>query len=113
MTNATVGVLGQVSPGAGGTSDLYAGTAGRKMVGSTIFVCNTTAGTITYRIFIRKAGNASGTGTAVAYDVPLDANTADPWTVGAAIGPTDIITVGANTAGVTFTLCGEESDIAA
>lgn len=112
MANATVGVLGQANPAAGATADLFTPSSGtRKAVGSTIFVCNTGAAATTYRVYLRKAGAASGVGTAIAYDVAIPANTTDPWTVGPTIGPTDVLSVRSASGEVTFTLCGEESDV--
>lgn len=99
-------ILGQASPGAGGTSDLCDPGAGETQVISLIEVCNTGAAATTFRIYPRKAGAAVAVGTASFYDAPIGAKETVQIRGGYTLSGADVLTVGAAAAGVTFTAHG-------
>lgn len=101
-------ILGQVSPGAGVDTTLYAPGAGVRAVVSTLVACNTTGAAIPIRVHARPGGVAAGTGNAVAYDHTVPANDSVPLTWGMALAPGDILSVRATAVGVAFTAFGVE-----
>ena len=114
MPAPVLGILGQAAPAAAANGDLIAAVAAnRRQVLSTIVVANTGAADTTFRIFARKAGAAAAVGNALAYDVPVSANSVITLTLGVALAATDVVTVRSAAGGVTFTAFGEETDVPA
>lgn len=112
MTAPVLGILGQSAPGAASNSDIYTVPASRRTVVSTLAICNTGAAT-TVRVFARIAGAAAAVGNAIAYDLPVGANSHTALTEGITLAATDKLTVQSNAGGVTFTAFGEETDVPA
>lgn len=75
---------------------------------STVNVCNRANASDTFRIAVRPAGATLANSHYVAYDTPVGANDAVSITVGISLAATDVITVYAGTANLTFAVFGAE-----
>ena len=104
----TYKVLGQSAPSATTATDLYTVGAGKSAVVSTIAVCNRAASSATYRIAIRVAGSALSNDEYIAYDSTVAANDSTMLTIGITLAATDVITVYASSATVSFNAFGSE-----
>lgn len=104
----TYKVLGQSNPAATTATTLYTVPAATQSVVSTIVIANLTATAATFRIAIRVAGAALANSQYVAYDVTVGASDSTALTLGVTLNATDVITVYASTANLTFTAFGSE-----
>jgi hypothetical protein len=104
----TYKVLGQSNPSATTATTLYTVPSATQTVVSTVTICNQAATAATYRIAVRVAGAALAASQYVAYDVSLPANASDTLTLGLTLGATDVITVYASTATMSFAAFGSE-----
>lgn len=104
----TYKVLGQSNPSATTATTLYTVPAATQTVISTIVVANLAAASATFRIAVRVAGAALANSQYVAYDVSVGANDSTALTLGLTLGATDVVTVYASTANLTFTAFGSE-----
>jgi glucose-6-phosphate dehydrogenase assembly protein OpcA len=104
----TYKVLGQVNPAATTATTLYTVGSGKSAVVSTITVCNQAASAATFRIAIRVAGSALSAEEYIAYDSTVSANDTTAFTLGITLTATDVITVYASTATVSFNAFGSE-----
>ena len=101
-------VLGQSNPTANTATTLYTVPSATDTVVSTLTVCNQAATAATYRIAVRPGGATLAASHYVAYDVSLPANTTDTLTLGLTLDATDVITVYASTATMSFHAYGSE-----
>ena len=101
-------VLGQSNPSATTATSLYTVPSATQAVVSTITVANQAASAATYRIAVRVAGAALAASQYIAYDVSLPANASDTLTLGITLGATDVITVYASSATMSFSAFGSE-----
>jgi len=101
-------VLGQNNPTATTATTLYTVPGATQTVLSTISVCNFATTAATYRIAIRPAGEALVNKHYVAYDSSVPANDTAVLTLGLTMNTTDILTVYASTASVSFGVFGSE-----
>ena len=101
-------VLGQSNPSATTATTLYTVPASTSAVVSTVVICNQTATAATFRLSVRPAGAAQTAAMYVAYDVTVGASDSTALTLGITLGATDVITVYASTANVSFTAFGSE-----
>jgi glucose-6-phosphate dehydrogenase assembly protein OpcA len=101
-------VLGQSNPSATTATTLYTVPSATQTVVSTVTICNQAATAATYRIAVRVAGASLAASQYVAYDVSLPANASDTLTLGITLGATDVITVYASTATMSFAAFGSE-----
>ena len=104
----TYKVLGQSNPAATTLTTLYTVPASTQTVVSTITVANQAASAATYRIAVRVAGASLAASQYIAYDVSLPANASDTLTLGITLGATDVITVYASSATMSFAAFGSE-----
>jgi hypothetical protein len=104
----TYKVLGQQNPAATTATTLYTVPASTSTVVSTLVICNQAASAATYRISVRPAGAAQTTAMYLAYDVAVAANDSTALTLGVTLATTDVITVYASTATLSFTAFGSE-----
>jgi hypothetical protein len=104
----TYKVLGQSNPSATTATTLYTVPSSTQAVVSTITVCNQAATAATYRIAVRVAGASLAASQYLAYDVSLPGNATDTLTLGVTLGATDVITVYASSATVSFNAYGSE-----
>lgn len=104
----TYKVLGQVNPSATTLTTLYTVPASTSTVCSTLTVCNLGT-TTTYRIAIRPAGASISDEHYIVYDTVLNANDSAMFTLGISLATTDVVSVYAGTADVSFGLFGVEN----
>lgn len=104
----TYKVLGQSAPSATTATTLYTVPSATSTVVSTINVCNRAATADTFRIAVRPAGATLATQHYLAFDVSVPANDSIAVTIGVSLAATDIVTVYAGTANLSFTVFGAE-----
>ena len=104
----TYKVLGQSNPSATTATTLYTVPASTQAVVSTIVIANLTSTAATFRIAVRVAGAALANSQYVAYDITVGASDSTALTLGVTINATDVVTVYASTANLTFTAFGSE-----
>lgn len=104
----TYKVLGQSAPSATTATTLYTVPSSTQAVVSTIAVCNRGSSSATFRVAIRPDGAALASSHYIAYDSALTANNTTFITIGVTLGDTDVITVYASTADLTFSAFGSE-----
>jgi hypothetical protein len=101
-------VLGQSAPSATTNTDVYTVGSGKQAIISTITVANRSASSRTYRIAVRPAGATLANQHYLAYDVAIPSNDATALTLGITLAATDVITVYASTADLSFGIFGSE-----
>lgn len=101
-------VLAQSNPSATTATTLYTVPASTSSVLSTITVCNQAASAASFRIAVRPAGAALAAVHYVAYDVALAANDTTALTLGLTLATTDVVTVYASSATLSFHAYGSE-----
>jgi hypothetical protein len=104
----TYKVLGQSAPSATTDTNLYTVPAATSAVISTIVVANRVGTSATYRIAIRPAGATIANQHYIAYDVAVSAADSTTLTIGITLAATDVITVYAGTANLSFSVFGSE-----
>ncbi len=102
-------VLGQVAPAATTATDLYTVPASRETVVSTVVACNRGTAT-TFRVAVRPAGAALADQHYIVYNGALAANDMFAATIGISLAATDVLTVYAASATVSFSAFGQESN---
>jgi hypothetical protein len=100
-------VLGQSSPAAATLTTLYTVPAATSSVVSTISICNYGVSTLC-RVAVRPAGATIANQHYVVYDVTVAANDTLMLTLGLSLATTDVVSVQAGTATVSFGLFGTE-----
>lgn len=103
----TYKTLGQVLPALDTLTDLYTAPAATQAVCSTLSVCNQGVSTL-FRVAVRPAGVAIDPKHYVIYDAAINANDSAFLTLGITLAPTDVVSVYAGTANVSFNLFGAE-----
>lgn len=101
-------VLGQVNPSATTATTLYTVPSATQTVVSTVVIANQAATAATFRISVRPAGAAQTNAMYLAYDVTVGANDSTALTLGITLAATDVITVYASSATVSFNAFGSE-----
>jgi hypothetical protein len=100
--------LGQVNPAATTSTTLYTVPSATQAVVSTISICNQAGTSATYRIAIRVAGSALSAEEYIVYGATVPASDSTFFTLGLTLGATDVITVYASSANVSFSAFGSE-----
>ena len=100
-------VLGQSNPAATTLTTLYTVPAATSAVASTLTVCNIGVST-TVRVAVRPAGAGIANQHYILYDAALSANDTLFFTIGLSLATTDVVSVYAGTANVSFNLYGTE-----
>ena len=101
-------VLGQSAPSATTDTTLYTVPASTEAIISSIVVCNRGTTAATYRIAVRPDGASIANQHYLAYDVSLNPNSTDTYTLGVTVNATDVITVRASSANFSFSAFGSE-----
>ncbi|CAB4178740.1 hypothetical protein UFOVP1033_8 [uncultured Caudovirales phage] len=101
-------VLGQSNPAATTNTTLYTVPASTSAVVSTITVCNQASSAATYRIAIRPAGASAAAQHWIVYGATVAASDSTALTLGITLATTDVITVYASTATLSFSAFGSE-----
>ena len=105
---ATYKVLGQSAPSATTNTNLYTVPAATSAVVSTIVVANRSQSSEGYRIAVRPAGETIANQHYIAYDVAVGASDSTTLTLGITLAATDVITVYASSASLSFSVFGSE-----
>lgn len=100
-------VLGQSSPAAITATTLYTVPSSTSAVCSTLSVCNRGAST-TFRVAVRPAGATLADQHYLVYDNSINQNDTVFLTLGMSLATTDVVTVYAGTATLSFSLFGTE-----
>lgn len=100
-------VLAQSNPAASTATDLYTVPANTSTVVSTLSVCNQNA-SATFNVQVRKAGAASNNSQYIVYSNYVNQYDTVFLTLGITLANTDVVTVYASTANVSFSLFGSE-----
>ena len=104
----TYKVLAQSNPAATTNTALYTCASASGAVVSTISVCNQAGVSATYRIAVRPLGATLAAQHYIAYDAPITANNSTMLTIGISVANTDVITVYASSATLSFSAFGTE-----
>jgi len=102
-------VLGQADPAATTNTDLYTVPALTSAVGSSLVVANRSGSPTTFRVAVRPAGAAIANQHYIYYDITLPGNDTFSATLGLTLATTDVVTVYANDATLSFSLFGQEN----
>lgn len=108
MPTTNYKVLSQNAPAATSNVDMFTVGAGRQVVISTLVVCNRGATATTFRIAVRPDGSALANTHYIAYDVAIAANDSTNLTLGITMDASDVLTVYAGNANLTFAAFGSE-----
>ena len=104
----TYKVLGQSNPSATTATTLYTVPASTSTVVSTITICNQASSAATYRIAVRPAGATLAAQHYVVYGATVPASDTVALTLGLTLATTDVVTVYASSANLSFNLYGSE-----
>lgn len=104
-----VKILGQVSPNATTATTAYTVPSASSAVISSLIIANPNTADVTVRVAVRPAGAALETKHYIAYDQPVFANTTESMVIGITMAATDVLTVYASSANVTFNVFGSEN----
>jgi len=104
----TYKVLGQSNPAATTATSLYTVPSATSAVCSTVTICNQASTAGSFRIAVRPAGATLSPEHYVAYDTSIPANDVLTMTIGITLATTDVITVYASSANLSFNLFGSE-----
>jgi hypothetical protein len=104
----TYKVLGQVAPSATTATTAYTCPSATQTVISSIVVANRAATSATYRISVRPNGATQANEHYIAYDITIAANDSIALTLGITIDASDVVTVYASSANLSFNLFGSE-----
>jgi glucose-6-phosphate dehydrogenase assembly protein OpcA len=102
-------VLGQSNPAATTATTLYTVPAATATVVYTISACNQAATAGTFRIAVRPAGATLAAAHYLAYDSAIAANGSVFLTLGITLAATDVVTVYASSATMSFAMFGIET----
>lgn len=100
-------VLGQSIPAATTNTTLYTVPSATSAVCSTLTVCNQGVST-TVNIAVRPAGATLATSQYIVFGASVSANDTLFFTLGISLATTDVVTIYAGTANVSFSLFGTE-----
>jgi len=101
-------VLGQSAPSATTDTDVYTVPSATEAVISTIVIANRSASDATYRIAVRPDGATIADEHYVAYDITVGARDSTGLTLGITMKASDVMTVRASTADLSFSVFGSE-----
>lgn len=104
----TYKVLGQVNPSATTATTAYTVPSSTQTIVSTISVCNQASSAATYRIAVRPTGTALAAQHYIVYGATVPASDSVMLTVGLTLNATDVVTVYASSANLSFNLYGSE-----
>jgi hypothetical protein len=100
--------LGQSNPAATTATTLYTVPSSTSTVLSTLTVCNQASTAGTFRIAIRPAAASLTASQYIAYDTPIAANDTIALTLGITLATTDVVTIYASSATMSFSAFGSE-----
>lgn len=101
-------ILGQVGDASSNDVTLYTVPASTETVVSSIIICNRENAANTFRVAIKEDGGTIADEDYIAYDANIQANDTITLTLGITLNATDVVSVGASDANVTFNIFGTE-----
>ena len=101
-------VLGQVADASLNDVELYLVPADTEAIVSTIVICNREGASNTFRIAVKPDGATLSDEHYLAYDSAIGANDTITMTLGITVDASDVISVGASDANVSFSIFGTE-----
>jgi glucose-6-phosphate dehydrogenase assembly protein OpcA len=101
-------VLGQSNPSATTATTLYTVPSATSTVVSTITICNQASSAATYRIAVRPAGATLAAQHYIVYGATVPASDTTTLTLGLTLATTDVVTVYASSANLSFNAFGSE-----
>ena len=104
----TYKVLGQINPSANTATTLYTVPSATQTVVPTITIANLASSTAIFNIAIRPAGATLANQHYIAYNITVGASDTTSLSLGITMAATDVITVTASSATVTFAAFGSE-----
>ena len=105
----TYKILGRKHSAATTMEELYSVPSSTSTVVSTITICNIANAARTYRIAVKPAtGTTIAAEHYIAYDVTIAANDTTALTLGITLATTDVVTVYASSANMSFNAYGSE-----
>jgi glucose-6-phosphate dehydrogenase assembly protein OpcA len=104
----TYKVLGQSNPAATTATTLYTVPSATATIVSTISVCNQASTAATYRIAVRPAGATLAAQHYIVYGATVPASDSSMITVGLTLATTDVLTIYASSATLSFNAYGSE-----
>jgi len=104
----TYKVLGQSNPAATTATTLYTVPSATATIVSTISVCNQASTAATYRIAVRPAGATLAAQHYIVYGATVPASDSTMITVGLTLATTDVVTIYASSANLSFNAYGSE-----
>jgi hypothetical protein len=102
-------VLGQSNPSAATLTTLYTVPAATSAVASSIVVCNRSATATSFRVAVRPLGAGIANEHYIYYDVAIPGNDTFIATIGITLATTDVVSVYATLATLSFSLYGQEN----
>lgn len=100
--------LGQSAPSAATLTTLYTVPGSTEAVGASIIVCNRSAVATSFRIAIRPAGAGISDEHYLYYDLAIPGNETFIATLGITLATTDVVSVYATLATLSFNLSGSQ-----
>lgn len=99
-------VIAQSNPSATTNTDMYTVPSSTSIVCSTLTVCNQGTSDATFRLAVRPVGATLTASQYIFYDSPVYAKSTVAITIGMTLGTTDVVTVYASSADLSFSLFG-------
>lgn len=104
----TYKVLGQSNPSAATLTTAYTVPSAKSAVVSSVTVANRSATATSFRLAVRPAGASIADQHYVAYNVPISGNSTVALTLGLTLATTDVVSVYATLATLSFGVYGTE-----
>lgn len=101
-------VLAQSAPSATTNTDVLTVGSGKSIVASTVTVCNRGTAAAQYRIAVRPSGVALANQHYIVYDANVMGRDTVNLTIGLTLTATDVLTVYASSANLSFSVFGAE-----
>lgn len=92
-----------------GVTTLYTVPASTRSFVKNLDIVNTSAGALTYRIFLVPSAGTAGTANALFYDFPINSKENIQWTGTQILDAGDTIQIQASGVGITITASGAEA----
>mgnify|MGYP003651538640 CR=1 FL=1 len=113
MTDS-IKVLGQLAAAATTFEDLYTAPSLTQTTVSTLAICNTAAGALTFRVSVHVADENPATPTTkqyLFYDASISSGATVTVTIGITLGESDVLKTYASATGLAFHLFGVETSV--
>ncbi len=101
-------VLAQSAPSATTNTDILTVGAGKSIVSSTLSICNRGTASATYRVAVRPAGTTLANLHYIIFDAVIMAKDTVTLSLGITLAATDVVTVYASSANLSFSMFGAE-----